>query len=62
MAAKIINLKARKKALARNAKVRQADENAAKHGRTKAQRNADVEARVRAEFLLDAHRRDDPET
>lgn len=62
MAAKIINLKAREKVLARDAKARQAGANAAKHGRTKAERNADAEARVRAEFLLDAHRRDDPET
>lgn len=62
MAAKIINLKAHKKALARASKARKADENAARHGRTKAERNADADARVRAEFLLDAHRRDDPET
>lgn len=61
MSAKIINLKAHKKALARHTKAARAGENAARYGQTKARRNSDEQARLRAEFLLDAHRRDMPE-
>ncbi|MEL7343879.1 MAG: DUF4169 family protein [Pseudomonadota bacterium] len=61
MTGKVVNLKAHRKALARDAKAKTGQQNAAKHGRTKSARNADADAKARAEFLLDAHRRDEPE-
>lgn len=59
MTGKVINLRSRKKALERADKARRGAANAAAHGRTKAERDADTAAKARAEALLDAHRRDD---
>jgi len=56
--AEIVNLRQAKKQAARQAARAEADSNAAKFGRTKAERDLQ-EARIRAaERLLDAHRRE----
>lgn len=56
---KIINLRAARKSAARDAARRTGDENAAKFGRSKAQRLAEDEAQARATRHLDQHRRED---
>lgn len=59
---KPINLNQYRKQKARAAKRARGDENAAKHGRSKADRELD-EARARkAKTTLDAHLREDPDT
>lgn len=57
-----INLNRARKARARIKKARQADENAVKFGRTKAERTCDAAAADLMRARLDAHRRDDGET
>lgn len=59
--AQIVNLRARRKDAARAAARVQADANAAKHGRTKAERDRDRAAADKSERLLDGHRRETPE-
>lgn len=55
----IINLNRARKDKARAEKRRQADANAAKHGRSKAERLRDEAEAERAARILDQHRRDD---
>lgn len=57
-----INLNRARKARARLKKARQADENAVKFGRTKAERAQDDAQRSLLRNRLDAHRRDDGAT
>ncbi len=54
----VINLRQAKKTLARAAKRAQANENAAKFGRTKAQRDLEEAQAAKARAELDAHRRE----
>ncbi len=56
-----INLRTARKARARLKKRQQGDENALKHGRTKAQRAAEAARAVSAVRHLDGHRRDHPD-
>ncbi|WP_145399696.1 DUF4169 family protein [Paracoccus sulfuroxidans] len=56
---KVINLRQVRKELARASARRQGDENAAKYGRSKAQKLADLTEAESAARKLDAHRRDD---
>lgn len=56
-----INLNRARKARARVQKARQADENAVKFGRTKAERARDAADRKAARDRIDAHRRDNGE-
>jgi len=55
---KVVNLSRARKARARDDKRRQADANAAKHGRSKAERQAGQEQAERAKRHLDGHERD----
>ena len=55
----IINLNRARKDKARADKRKQGDANAAKHGRTKAERLRDEADAERQAHLLDQHRRDD---
>lgn len=55
----IINLNRARKDKARADKRKQGDANAAKHGRTKAERLRDEAEAERAARILDQHRRDD---
>ena len=57
--AQITNLTRYRKDKARAEKRRQGDENAARHGRTKAQKAAEQADAERAAQTLDQHRRDD---
>ena len=59
--AKIINLRTARKQAARDTARRQADENAARHGRSLAERRAEQDARDRLRAHLDAHQRDPSE-
>lgn len=59
--AEVINLRQAKKALARVKKRAQGDENAAKFGRTKAQRRLEEAEAEKARTALDGHERQ-PET
>lgn len=54
-----INLNRARKARARDAAKTQADANAAKHGRTKAERRAEAGHAAKAKRDLDGHKRDD---
>ena len=54
-----INLKKARKAKARAEKRVKGDANAAKFGRTKAERQEDADRTVRTKRFLDQHRRDD---
>lgn len=54
-----VNLNRIRKAVERVKKRRQADENAMKHGRTKAERVLEATKNARARAKLDAHRRDE---
>lgn len=54
-----INLNRARKTRARDAAKRQADENAIKHGRTKAARELDAARQALAEKRLDGHGQDD---
>ncbi|MDE3240778.1 MAG: DUF4169 family protein [Paracoccaceae bacterium] len=56
--AEIVNLTRARKAQARVKKRAEGDENAAKFGRTKAQKAAEKSAADKARKTLDAHRRD----
>lgn len=56
--AEIINLRQARKQAARDAARRQGDENAMKHGRSRAQRQLEQQAAERARTALDGHRRD----
>ena len=55
----VSNLNQFRKQKARVEKRRQGDENAAKHGRSKAQKLAEEQAATRATQHLDQHKRDD---
>ncbi len=55
---KVLSLSRARKARTRADKARQADANAAKHGRSKADRAAEAGRTARATALLDAHKRD----
>ena len=54
-----VNLNRARKEKARQEARRQADANAAKFGRTKAERILDATRAAKARAILDAHRRDD---
>ena len=58
MSAEIINLRQRRKQAARADARKTADANAAKHGRTKAERDLEQARAEKAERTLDAHRRE----
>lgn len=58
MSGKVVNLRAVRKGKARAAKTAAGDANAAKFGRTKAQRQAEDAAREKAARDLDGHKRD----
>lgn len=60
--ADIVNLRAARKAQTRAKARAQADENAAKFGRTKAQRTAEAAQAAKARAALDGHLREDPST
>ncbi|PZX11166.1 DUF4169 family protein [Celeribacter halophilus] len=55
----IVNLNRFRKAKARSDKRVQADENAVKFGRTKAQKALEEAQKTKAEATLEAHKRDD---
>ncbi|GAB5445946.1 DUF4169 family protein [Gymnodinialimonas sp.] len=59
MSEKPINLNRARKERARKDARRQADENAAKHGRTKADRLSEAARQALADKRLDGHQRDD---
>jgi hypothetical protein len=59
---KIVNLRAARKAAARDAARRDGDANAAKFGRSKAMRLAEAADAARAARHLDGHRRDGMDT
>ncbi|OAN75484.1 amidase [Jannaschia sp. EhC01] len=59
MTQKPINLNRVRKARARDAAKQQADENAATHGRSKAERQAEARKKALADKHLDGHARDD---
>lgn len=54
----VVNLRAARKSAARDAARREGDANAAKFGRTKAERRAEAEDLARARRHLDQHRQD----
>lgn len=54
-----INLNRARKQRARDAAKRSADQNAVKHGRTRAERELEAARKVLAEKRLDGHGRDD---
>ena len=56
--AEIVNLRAARKAKARDEARAQADENAAKHGRTKGQKAREAADAARAKAELDGKKRD----
>lgn len=56
----IINLRAARKAAARDAARKQGDANAAKFGRSKAERQAEAAENQQYQRHLDNHRRDEP--
>ena len=58
MTGKVVNLSRARKSRARDDKRRQADENAAKHGRSKAERLVEAADAARAKAHLDGHERD----
>lgn len=60
MTGKIISLSRVRKARDRDAARVRADANAVKHGRTKAERQAEAARRTQSEGLLDAHKRTEP--
>ncbi len=53
-----INLNRARKARAKEDKRKQADENAVRFGRTKAQKSKEAQDQARAQAALDAHKRD----
>ncbi|RHZ92964.1 DUF4169 family protein [Cereibacter sphaeroides] len=56
--AEIVNLRAKRKAAERDARRRKGDENAAKHGRTKAERRLEETWAEKARAHLEDHRRE----
>lgn len=58
MAARIVNLRMRRKQKARDDKTALADTNAVKHGRSKGEKAAAQAEEARSERHLDGHRRD----
>lgn len=58
MTGKVVNLRSVRKDKARAAKRRAGDQNAARHGRSKAQRTEENDAADRAARHLDGHKRD----
>lgn len=58
MTSKVVNLRAARKSAARDSARKQGDENAAKFGRSKAQKLAEDRNASRAAAHLDAHKRD----
>jgi hypothetical protein len=58
MTAEIVNLRRARKAKARKQAKARADENRARFGRSKAERDAERRAKSLAERRLDSHRRD----
>ena len=61
MTGRVVNLSRARKARARDEKRRKGDENAARHGRSKAGRAAEVARSDAGERHLDQHRREDDE-
>jgi len=59
---KLVNLSRARKTRARDEKRRKADQNAARFGRTRAEREAEAARAAKAARDLDAHRRDEGET
>lgn len=59
MAGRVVSLSRARKDRARAEKRRTADANAAKHGRTKAEKAAEAARAAREAARLDAHRRDE---
>lgn len=59
MTAKIVNLNKQRKAKAAETRKAQADENALKFGRTKAEKQAEADARRKGEAFLDGHKTDE---
>lgn len=57
LADKVINLRAARKSAARDAARQQGDENAAKFGRSKAQKRTEADAKAREDRHLDGHKR-----
>ena len=55
----IINLRQKRKQLSRDEKRKQADQNAAKHGQSKAEKSLQQAQQVKAARTLDGHKRDD---
>ncbi len=60
--AKIVSLKTVRKQKSRQEKRQAGDENAARHGMSKAQKSLDSARADKARRDLDAHRKDDPDT
>ena len=58
----VVNLNQFRKTKARKEEKQRAEENVAKHGRTKAERQAEAEAAERATRLLEDHRRETDES
>lgn len=56
MTGKVVSLSRVRKTRARDEKRRKADSNAAKHGRTKAERDAEAKRMAKADFHLDGHK------
>lgn len=56
----VVNLRQARKKLKRREREREADENRARHGRTRAEKQAGALDRKRAEALHEAHRRERP--
>lgn len=59
MSAKVVNLSRARKARAQDERKRRADANAAKFGRTKAERDAEAARQEAERKRLEGHRRDD---
>lgn len=56
--AELINLRSRRKTAEREAARKLADQNAARHGRTKAERDQEAARAAKAKHDLDQHRRE----
>ncbi len=59
MTGKVVSLSRARKSKARDADRRRADENAARHGRAKAEKVAEAEREAKLNRDLDGHRRDE---
>lgn len=58
----VVNLRVARKQRARDDKVRRAEENRVRHGRSKAERARDRDAAERLDAHVEAHRRDRDDT